>query len=176
MLLVRNKVGNTDRATYDLIAWECKDEQTIVSCNLNHDRHTSPSTFAKVFDPVCSIQKVYEDIAGDFAFSLNSINLTYVIQEKKKLRCFENTRMACFIYIKSKATCSSRLEQRLFVFGLYVERRQEERASDFQTKLHRQNMITRRVLDNAKLWILFKIKQSFKSNKYTCIYSNTTSS
>ena len=32
-------------AAYDLIAWDCADEHTIVSRNLNHERHTGPHTF-----------------------------------------------------------------------------------------------------------------------------------
>lgn len=34
-----------EQAAYDLIAWDCKDDQTIVSRNLYHDRHTGPYTF-----------------------------------------------------------------------------------------------------------------------------------
>ncbi|KAM7513495.1 hypothetical protein LguiA_003078 [Lonicera macranthoides] len=64
-------------AAYDLIAWDCADERTIVSRNLNHERHTGPYTFDKVFDPACSTQKVYEEGARDVALSaLNGINAT----------------------------------------------------------------------------------------------------
>lgn len=34
-----------EQAAYDLIAWDCTDDQTIVSRNLNHERHMSPYTF-----------------------------------------------------------------------------------------------------------------------------------
>ncbi|KAK3007046.1 hypothetical protein RJ639_017065 [Escallonia herrerae] len=64
-------------AAYDLIAWDCTDENTIVSRNLNHERHTGPYKFDKVFDPACSTQKVYEEGARDVALSaLNGINAT----------------------------------------------------------------------------------------------------
>ncbi|KAK3013608.1 hypothetical protein RJ639_009311 [Escallonia herrerae] len=36
-------------AAYDLIAWDCTDENTIVSRNLNHERHTGPYKFATIF-------------------------------------------------------------------------------------------------------------------------------
>ncbi|XP_059634670.1 kinesin-like protein NACK2 [Cornus florida] len=66
-----------EQAAYDLIAWECTDEQTILSRNLNHERPTGPYTFDKVFDPTCSTQKVYEGGARDVALSaLNGINAT----------------------------------------------------------------------------------------------------
>ncbi|KAL8102759.1 kinesin-like protein NACK2 [Apium graveolens] len=70
-------LNSKEQAAYDLIAWDCKDDQTIVSRNLYHDRHTGPYTFDKVFDPVCSTQKVYEEGARDVALSaLNGINST----------------------------------------------------------------------------------------------------
>ncbi|KAA8534736.1 hypothetical protein F0562_029822 [Nyssa sinensis] len=66
-----------EQASYDLIAWDCTDEHTIVSRNLSHERPTGPYTFDKVFDPICSTQKVYEDGARDVALSaLNGINAT----------------------------------------------------------------------------------------------------
>uniref|UniRef100_A0A5B7CB36 Kinesin-like protein n=1 Tax=Davidia involucrata TaxID=16924 RepID=A0A5B7CB36_DAVIN len=66
-----------EQAAYDLIAWDCTDEHTIVSRNLYHERPTGPYTFDKVFDPTCSTQKVYEDGARDVALSaLNGINAT----------------------------------------------------------------------------------------------------
>lgn len=34
-------------SSYDLIAWDCTDENTLVSRNLNHDRHNGTYTFGK---------------------------------------------------------------------------------------------------------------------------------
>ncbi|KAK6784608.1 hypothetical protein RDI58_018063 [Solanum bulbocastanum] len=66
-----------EQAAYDLIAWDFPDEQTIVSKNLNHERHTGPYSFDNVFDPTCSTSKVYEQGARDVALSaLNGINAT----------------------------------------------------------------------------------------------------
>ncbi|CAN4110052.1 unnamed protein product [Withania somnifera] len=66
-----------EQAAYDLIAWDFPDEQTIVSKNLNHERHTGPYSFDYVFDPTCSTSKVYEQGARDVALSaLNGINAT----------------------------------------------------------------------------------------------------
>ncbi|KAJ8543384.1 hypothetical protein K7X08_005907 [Anisodus acutangulus] len=66
-----------EQAAYDLIAWDFPDEQTILSKNLNHERHTGPYSFDYVFDPTCSTSKVYEQGARDVALSaLNGINAT----------------------------------------------------------------------------------------------------
>ncbi|XP_059283533.1 kinesin-like protein NACK2 [Lycium ferocissimum] len=66
-----------EQAAYDLVAWDFPDEQTIVSKNLNHERHTGPYSFDYVFDPTCSTSKVYEQGARDVALSaLNGINAT----------------------------------------------------------------------------------------------------
>ncbi|XAR51115.1 Plus-end-directed kinesin ATPase [Bertholletia excelsa] len=66
-----------EQAAYDLIAWDCTDERTIASRNLNHDRPTGPYTYDRVFDPSCSTQNVYEEGARDVALSaLNGINAT----------------------------------------------------------------------------------------------------
>ncbi|KAI3673708.1 hypothetical protein L6452_39836 [Arctium lappa] len=62
-------------AAYDLIAWDCTDENTLVSRNLNH--HTGTYTFDKVFDPSCPTRKIYEQGARDVALSaINGINAT----------------------------------------------------------------------------------------------------
>lgn len=37
-----------EQAAYDLIAWNFLDEQTIVSKNLNHERHTGPYSFGRL--------------------------------------------------------------------------------------------------------------------------------
>lgn len=64
-------------AAYDLIAWDCTDENTLVSRNLNHDRHNGTYTFDKVFDPSCPTRKIYEQGARDVALSaINGINAT----------------------------------------------------------------------------------------------------
>ncbi|TMW98617.1 hypothetical protein EJD97_003802 [Solanum chilense] len=66
-----------EQAAYDLIAWDFPDQQTIVSKNLIHERHTGPYSFDNVFDPTCSTSKVYEQGARDVALSaLNGINAT----------------------------------------------------------------------------------------------------
>ncbi|KVI11477.1 Kinesin, motor domain-containing protein [Cynara cardunculus var. scolymus] len=85
-------------AAYDLIAWDCTDENTVVSRNLNHDRHNGTYTFGtssfinlifycnlfltlflyvsdKVFDPSCPTTRIYEQGARDVALSaINGIN------------------------------------------------------------------------------------------------------
>ncbi|PQQ14217.1 kinesin-like protein NACK2 isoform X4 [Prunus yedoensis var. nudiflora] len=62
---------------YDLIAWDCLDEHTIVFKNPNHERPANPYTFDKVFGPMCSTQKVYEEGAKDVALSaLTGMNAT----------------------------------------------------------------------------------------------------
>ncbi|XP_024967301.1 kinesin-like protein NACK2 [Cynara cardunculus var. scolymus] len=64
-------------AAYDLIAWDCTDENTVVSRNLNHDRHNGTYTFDKVFDPSCPTTRIYEQGARDVALSaINGINAT----------------------------------------------------------------------------------------------------
>ncbi|RXI06235.1 hypothetical protein DVH24_018277 [Malus domestica] len=40
---------------------------TLVFKNPNHEPHSNPYTFDKVFGPMCSIQKVYEEGAKDVA-------------------------------------------------------------------------------------------------------------
>lgn len=66
-----------EQASYDLIAWDIADENTIVSKNLYHERHAGSYTFDKVFDPACSTWKVYEEGAKDVALSaLSGINAT----------------------------------------------------------------------------------------------------
>ncbi|CAL0325482.1 unnamed protein product [Lupinus luteus] len=66
-----------EQAMYDLIAWECLDEHTIVFKNPNQERPLTPYTFDKVFAPTCSAHKVYEEGAKDVALSaLSGINAT----------------------------------------------------------------------------------------------------
>ncbi|KHN45051.1 Kinesin-related protein 4 [Glycine soja] len=75
---VRMRPLNTkEQAMYDLIAWDCLDEHTIVFKNPNQERPTTPYTFDKVFAPTCSTHKVYEEGAKDVALSaLSGINAT----------------------------------------------------------------------------------------------------
>ncbi|KAI3709734.1 hypothetical protein L2E82_39500 [Cichorium intybus] len=64
-------------ASYDLIAWDCTDENTVVSRNLNHERHNGTYTFDRVFDPSCPTRKIYEQGARDVALSaIKGINAT----------------------------------------------------------------------------------------------------
>lgn len=70
-------LSRREQAMYDLIAWDCMDEHTIVFKNPNQERPAVPYTFDKVFGPVCSTQKVYEEGARDVALSaLTGINAT----------------------------------------------------------------------------------------------------
>ncbi|XP_073151229.1 kinesin-like protein NACK2 [Henckelia pumila] len=70
-------LSSKEQASYDLIAWDITDENTIVSKNLYHERHAGSYTFDKVFDPACPTWKVYEEGAKDVALSaLNGINAT----------------------------------------------------------------------------------------------------
>lgn len=66
-----------EQAMYDLIAWECPDEHTIVFKNPNDERPSSSFTFDKVFGPTCVTARVYEQGAKDVALSaLTGINAT----------------------------------------------------------------------------------------------------
>ncbi|XP_022933057.1 kinesin-like protein NACK2 [Cucurbita moschata] len=70
-------LNRREQAMYDLIAWDCLDEHTIVFKNPNHDRPVNPYCFDKVFDPTCSTQRVYEEGARDVALSaLTGMNAT----------------------------------------------------------------------------------------------------
>ncbi|KAF7143149.1 hypothetical protein RHSIM_Rhsim05G0002200 [Rhododendron simsii] len=70
-------LSSREQTAYDLIAWDVADEHTVVSRNLNHERHSGPYVFDRVFDPTCSTQKVYTEGARDVALSaLNGINAT----------------------------------------------------------------------------------------------------
>ncbi|KAL1371718.1 hypothetical protein AAHE18_01G153000 [Arachis hypogaea] len=70
-------LNRKEQAMYDLIAWECLDEHSIIFKNPNQDRPVTPYTFDKVFAPSCSTQKVYEEGARDVALSaLSGINAT----------------------------------------------------------------------------------------------------
>ncbi|XP_047157827.1 kinesin-like protein KIN-7B [Vigna umbellata] len=70
-------LNRKEQAMYDLIAWDCLDEHTLVFKNPNQERPATPYTFDKVFAPACSTQKVYEEGAKDVALSaLSGINAT----------------------------------------------------------------------------------------------------
>nr|GMC53942.1 kinesin-like protein NACK2 [Ipomoea batatas] len=66
-----------EQASYDLVAWDFPSDHTIVSKNLNHERHSGSYSFDFVFGPICSTRKVYEEGARDVALSaLSGINAT----------------------------------------------------------------------------------------------------
>ncbi|XWS70127.1 hypothetical protein CRYUN_Cryun03dG0022500 [Craigia yunnanensis] len=70
-------LSQREQAMYDLIAWDCVDDHTIIFKNPNHERPATQHSFDRVFDPSCSTQKVYEDGAKDVALSvLTGINAT----------------------------------------------------------------------------------------------------
>ncbi|KAE8677131.1 Kinesin-like protein NACK1 [Hibiscus syriacus] len=70
-------LNQREQAMYDLIAWDCVDDHTIVFKNLNHERAANQYSFDRVFDPSSSTRKVYEDGAKDVALSaLTGINAT----------------------------------------------------------------------------------------------------
>ncbi|XP_027368734.1 kinesin-like protein KIN-7B [Abrus precatorius] len=70
-------LNGKEQAMYDLIAWDCLDEHTIVFKNPNQERSANQYTFDKVFAPTCSTQKVYEEGTKDVALSaLSGINAT----------------------------------------------------------------------------------------------------
>ncbi|KAJ1402970.1 P-loop containing nucleoside triphosphate hydrolase [Sesbania bispinosa] len=70
-------LNRKEQAMYDLIAWECLDEHSIVFKNPNQERPAAPYTFDRVFAPTCSTQEVYEEGAKDVALSaLSGINAT----------------------------------------------------------------------------------------------------
>ncbi|KAK9274437.1 hypothetical protein L1049_021684 [Liquidambar formosana] len=70
-------LNRKEQALYDLIAWDCIDEQTIVFKNPNHERPIVSYTFDKVFGQACSSQNVYEEGAKMVALSaLTGINAT----------------------------------------------------------------------------------------------------
>ncbi|XP_039027886.1 kinesin-like protein KIN-7B [Hibiscus syriacus] len=70
-------LNQREQSMYDLIAWDCADDHTIVFKNLNHERPANQYSFDTVFDPSSSTRKVYEDGAKDVALSaLTGINAT----------------------------------------------------------------------------------------------------
>ncbi|KAK2358548.1 kinesin protein KIN-7E [Trifolium repens] len=70
-------LNRKEQSMYDLIAWDCLDEHTIVFKNPNEGRPATSYTFDRVFAPACSTQKVYDEGAKDVALSaLSGINAT----------------------------------------------------------------------------------------------------
>ncbi|KAG2717810.1 hypothetical protein I3760_03G192400 [Carya illinoinensis] len=70
-------LSRKEQAMYDLIAWDCIDDHTIVFKNPNHERTATTYSFDKVFSLTCSTQKVYEEGAKDVALSaLTGMNAT----------------------------------------------------------------------------------------------------
>ncbi|KAJ9183689.1 hypothetical protein P3X46_007512 [Hevea brasiliensis] len=73
-------LSRKEQALYDLIAWDCPDDHTIVFKNPNHERPATAYTFDQVFDPTCSTQRVYEEGAKNVALSaLMGINATIFV-------------------------------------------------------------------------------------------------
>ncbi|MCL7037541.1 hypothetical protein MKW94_021026 [Papaver nudicaule] len=70
-------LSRREQSLNDQIAWECTDEHTISSKNLNNERSMVPYTFDRVFDTTCLTQRVYEEGARDVALSpLTGVNAT----------------------------------------------------------------------------------------------------
>ncbi|GAV70969.1 Kinesin domain-containing protein/DUF3490 domain-containing protein [Cephalotus follicularis] len=70
-------LSRREQAMYDLIAWDCTDDHTIIFQNPNLERPATSYTFDKVFNATCSTQKVYEEGAKDVTLSvLTGINAT----------------------------------------------------------------------------------------------------
>ncbi|KAI4380828.1 hypothetical protein MLD38_006973 [Melastoma candidum] len=70
-------LSRREQAMYDLIAWECADDNTIIYNNPNNDRSGALYVYDRVFDQSCSTQRVYEEGAKDVALSaLKGINST----------------------------------------------------------------------------------------------------
>ncbi|CAN1289941.1 Kinesin-like protein NACK2 [Linum perenne] len=70
-------LSRREQSMYDLIAWDCPDQQTIILRNPNTERPSAPYTFDNVFDPTSITQKVYEEGAKSVALSaLTGINAT----------------------------------------------------------------------------------------------------
>uniref|UniRef100_A0A803NTC8 Kinesin-like protein n=1 Tax=Cannabis sativa TaxID=3483 RepID=A0A803NTC8_CANSA len=70
-------LSRREQALYDLIAWECVDDHSIVFNSPNHDRAVNSYTFDKVFGPSSATRKVYEEGAKDVALSaLTGMNAT----------------------------------------------------------------------------------------------------
>ncbi|CAH2065436.1 unnamed protein product [Thlaspi arvense] len=66
-----------EHAKYDLIAWDCPDDQTIVFKNPNPERAAAKYSFDKVFETTCATQEVYEGGPRDVALSaLTGTNAT----------------------------------------------------------------------------------------------------
>ncbi|KAJ6746487.1 KINESIN-LIKE PROTEIN KIN-7B, partial [Salix koriyanagi] len=71
-------LSRREQALYDLIAWDCPDDHTILFKNPNQERSATSYKFDKVFDPSCSTLKVYEEGAKNVALSaLTGINGNY---------------------------------------------------------------------------------------------------
>ncbi|MED6150544.1 Kinesin-like protein nack2 [Stylosanthes scabra] len=103
-------LNRKERAMYDLIAWECFDDRSIIFNNPNQERPATPYTFDKVFAPSCSTQKVYEEGARDVALSaLSGINATiFAYGQTSSGKTFtmrgivENAIKDIYDYIKNK--------------------------------------------------------------------------
>uniref|UniRef100_A0A6N2LH36 Kinesin-like protein n=1 Tax=Salix viminalis TaxID=40686 RepID=A0A6N2LH36_SALVM len=70
-------LSRREQALYDLIAWDCPDDHTILFKNPNQERPATSYKFDKVFDPSCSTLKVYEEGAKNVALSAYVGNYYY---------------------------------------------------------------------------------------------------
>ncbi|KAL0722492.1 hypothetical protein Bca4012_037091 [Brassica carinata] len=62
-------LNSREHAKYDLIAWDCPDDHTIVFKNPNPERYAAKYSFDKVYEPTCATQEVYEGGSRDVALS-----------------------------------------------------------------------------------------------------------
>ncbi|KAH0922603.1 kinesin-like protein KIN-7B isoform X1 [Brassica rapa] len=62
-------LNSREHAKYDLIAWDCPDDHTIVFKNPNPERAAAKYSFDKVYEPTCATQEVYEGGSRDVALS-----------------------------------------------------------------------------------------------------------
>ncbi|KAF6139814.1 hypothetical protein GIB67_009661 [Kingdonia uniflora] len=70
-------LSRKEQVANDQVAWDCKDDHTILSKKLTKERSTAAFNFDRVFNATCSTQDVYEEGAKDVALSaLTGINAT----------------------------------------------------------------------------------------------------
>ncbi|KAL5698514.1 Kinesin-like protein nack2 [Ranunculus cassubicifolius] len=70
-------LSQKEHALKDQVAWDCRDQHTIIPKGINQERTSGAYTFDRVFDPSCGTQNVYDEGAKDVALSaLTGINAT----------------------------------------------------------------------------------------------------
>ncbi|KAF2614877.1 hypothetical protein F2Q70_00011902 [Brassica cretica] len=62
-------LNSREHAKYDLIAWDCPDDHTLVFKNPNPERAATKYSFDKVYEPTCATHEVYEGGSRDVALS-----------------------------------------------------------------------------------------------------------